>query len=306
MSAAVKHWAQTPERSNKLMLGVMTWLSLRLGRRASRVVLHGVAAYFLVFSPNSRSASRAYLTLALGRAARWADIYRHFFSFASTIHDRIYLINQRFELFEFELHGTAQLHALLAEGRGLFLLGAHLGSFEVLRAVSKLHPELRVAMVMHEANAQKITAMLGVINPAATQDIIGLGKIESMLTVRERLDEGYLVGMLADRAPSDDGMCPVPFLGRSANLPGGPFRMAALLRRPVMFMTGLYLGGNRYRIHFDALADFTDTAASDRPAAIATAMTDYATLLDRYCRAAPYNWFNFFDFWQSAANPRQA
>ena len=281
-----------------LMLRVMTWISLNLGRRLSRIVLYGIAIYFLLFSPSSRLASRHYLNRALGRAATGYDLYRHFLSFASTIHDRIYLINQRFKLFDFEIHGTEHLHRLLAEGRGLFLLGAHLGSFEVMRALSKLHPEMHVAMVMHEGNAQKINAMLTIINPAATQDIIGLGKVASMLTVRERLDNGYIVGMLADRAPSDDSMLPIRFLDHDAHLPSGPFRMAALLRRPVLFMTGLYLGGNRYQVHFDMLADFTDVDRDQRDAAIAIAMTDYALLLDRYCHAAPYNWFNFFDFWQ--------
>ena len=285
-----------------LMLRLMTWISLRLGRRAGRVILHFIAAYFLLFSPRSRRASRDYLNRALGHNAGWPDMYRHFYSFASTIHDRIYLVNRRFDLFEFEIHGTEQLHVLLAEGRGLFLLGAHLGSFEVMRAISKLHPELHVAMVMHEANAQKINAMLAAINPEAKQDIIGLGSIDSMLTVQQRLEQGYLVGMLADRTPGDDALFPLSFLGATARLPAGPFRMAALLRRPVFFMTGLYLGANRYRIHFDLLADFSAIAPGQRKVAIEAAITRYAALLEQYCRAAPYNWFNFFDFWQSEAD----
>jgi len=302
MNPAANHWAHTPERSNMLMLRIMTWISLRLGRRTGRIILHFIAAYFLLFSPRSRRASRNYLNRALGRAASWLDLYRHFYSFASTIHDRIYLINRRFDLFEFEIHGADQLHALLADGRGLFLLGAHLGSFEVMRAISKLQPELRVAMVMHEANAQKINAMLAAINPETQQDIIGLGNIDSMLMVQERLDQGYLVGMLADRTPGDDALFPVSFLGAAASLPTGPFRMAALLRRPVFFMTGLYLGANRYRIHFDMLADFSSLAPGQRKAAIEAAITRYAELLEHYCRAAPYNWFNFFDFWHSSTD----
>ncbi|MFI4890444.1 MAG: acyl-CoA synthetase, partial [Steroidobacterales bacterium] len=27
----------------------------------------------------------------------------------------------------------------------------------------------------------------------------------------------------------------------------------------------------------------------------------YAALLERYCTSDPYNWFNFFDFWQDPA-----
>jgi len=293
-------WAHTPERSNMLMLRLMTWISLRLGRHVARGVLHLIAAYFLLFAPASRRASSNYLRRALGRPARWRDLYRHFFTFAATIHDRIYLLNRRFDLFDFEVHGEDTLRRLLADGNGLFLIGAHLGSFEVIRALGRKNPDLRIAMVMHEDNAQKINAMLTAINPEAAHDIIGLGHVDSMLKVREHLDHGGVVGMLADRTPGNDALYPVQILGANANLPGGPFRMAALLQRPVVFMTGLYLGGNRYAIHFDTLADFSSVERAQRDAALQMAITRYAALLDRYCRKAPYNWFNFFDFWQPA------
>ncbi len=120
-----------------------------------------------------------------------------------------------------------------------------------------------------------------------------------MLRVRERLDDGSVVGMLADRTPGGEALRPVRILDADANLPVGPFRMAALLQRPVVFMTGLYLGGNRYAVHFDALADFSDVARGQRDAAVEAAIIRYAALLDQYCRKAPYNWFNFFDFWQT-------
>jgi predicted LPLAT superfamily acyltransferase len=283
-----------------LMLRVITWISLRLGRRAGRVVLHLIASYFLLFAPASRRASSNYLRRALGRPPHWRDLYQHFFTFAATIHDRVYLVNRRFELFDVEVHGEDTLRRLLAGGKGLFLMGAHLGSFEVIRAIGRKDTDLRVAMVMHQENAQKINAMLAAINPEAVQDIIGLGHIDSMLRVRERLDEGCAVGMLADRTLGNDTLYPVQILGTNANLPSGPFRMAALLRRPVVFMTGLYLGGNRYAIHFDPLADFSTVARGQRDAALEVAITRYAALLDQYCRKAPYNWFNFFDFWQPA------
>ena len=287
-----------------LMLRVMTWISLRLGRRAGRLVLHPIAAYFLLFAPASRRASRDYLRRVLARPPRWRDLYRHFFTFAATIHDRVYLINHRFELFDVEVHGEDTLRRLLAGGKGLFLVGAHLGSFEVIRAIGRRDTDLRVAMVMHQDNAQRINAMLAAINPEAVQDIIGLGQSDSMLKLRECLDEGGAVGMLADRTPGGDTLYPAHILGADANLPGGPFRIAALLRRPVVFMTGLYLGGKRYAIHFDPLADFSDVARDQRDAAVEAAIARYAALLDQYCRKAPYNWFNFFDFWQSAPAER--
>jgi predicted LPLAT superfamily acyltransferase len=75
-------------------------------------------------------------------------------------------------------------------------------------------------------------------------------------------------------------------------------RAAAMLRRPVYFMTGLYLGGNRYRIVFEQIADFSALAPGARTISVSAAVHQYAAILERHCRAYPYNWFNFLDFWQ--------
>jgi hypothetical protein len=277
----------------------MVWISLTLGRRIGRLVLYGIALYFVIFAPAARRASRDYLGLALGRWAEWSDGYRHVLSFASTIHDRIYLLNDRFDLFDIEVVGADELLAALDQQSGALLIGAHLGSFEVLRAVGRNRAGLKVAMLMYEENACKINATLEAINPAASSDIIPLGRIESMLEARAKLDQGYLVGMLADRSLGNDATVDCDFLGKNAPFPVGPFRMAVMLQRPVFFMAGLYLGGNRYRIHFEQLADFTATPRAERPAAVTAAIRAYAARLTHYCRLAPYNWFNFFDFWRA-------
>lgn len=294
-------WAQRGERSNMAMLRIMTWISLRLGRRVARVVLRGISLYFLLFAGAARRASAAYLARALGRPPRLGDVFRHFHSFAACIHDRVYLLNDRFELFNVEIHGRAAIDAVLAQGRGAFLMGAHLGSFEVLRAAGRHHAQLRVAMVMYEDNARKINRALAAINPAAVQDIIPLGQLDSMLRVEAALDTGVVLGVLGDRSLDAGPTLARPFLGRSAEFPLGAMRLAAVLKRPVLFMTGLYLGGNRYAIHFEPLADFSTVERADRERAVRQATADYAACLERHCRTAPYNWFNFFDFWRASA-----
>lgn len=296
--SAEADWRRQQERSNLAILRLMVWISLTFGRAIGRLVLHGIAAYFVLFSPKARRCSRDYLHRALGRWAEWSDGYRHVFSFASTIHDRIYLLNDRFDLFDIEVVGAAAVSAAARCQPGVLLIGAHLGSFEVLRAVGREQGGLPVAMLMYEENARKINATLEAINPAASRDIIPLGRMDSMLQARDKLEAGYAVGMLADRRLGDDATIACDFLGQPAPFPVGPWRMAALLRRPVFFMTGLYLGGNRYRLHFEPLADFSQTPRAERDAAIRTAMQRYADRLSHFCRQAPYNWFNFFDFWQ--------
>jgi len=298
-------WRQRPERSNLLMLRVMTWISLRLGRRIARCLLYGIAGYFLITNATARQASRAYLRRALPATVPvgWGALFRHFLNFASCIHDRVYLINDRFSLFDITIHQEHLVADLTADRKGVFLMGAHVGSFEVLRAVGRRQPGLRVAMVMYEENARKINAALKAINPAAQQDIVPLGHADSMLRVHELIETGSVVGMLADRCLNQDSTRPTSFLGESAEFPVGPFRMAAILRRPVLFMVGLYAGGNRYQIHFETLADFSAIPAGGREAAVQVAMVRYAALLEKHCRAAPFNWFNFFDFWQPRPSP---
>lgn len=300
MTAPVADWRQQEERSHLLLLRLMVWLSLTFGRRFTRFVLYIITIYFLCFAPRARQASRAYLTCALGRLPRWSDIYRHILAFASTIHDRIYLLNDRFEVFSIEVSGGDELLTALADGQGVLLFGAHLGSFEVLRAAGRQLAGHPVSMLMYEENARKINAALHAINSDASQDIVPLGRIDSMLVARDRLEAGHLVGVLADRGLIGEAGVTTDFLGLPADFPVGPWRMAAMLRRPVFFMTGLYLGGNRYSLHFEPLADFRNVLRAQREAALDSAIREYAARLTHYCRKAPYNWFNFFDFWKKA------
>lgn len=182
-------------------------------------------------------------------------------------------------------------------------MGAHLGSFEIIRSLGRRQAGLEVSMAMYEHNARKINAMMAAVDSQAKADIIPLGELDAMLRIAERLARGAFVGMLGDRTLSDEPLHSVCLLGERAQLPLGPMRAAAILRRPVYFMAGLYRGGNRYHLVFECVADFSMTASGERETAIATAVERYASLLERYCRSDPYNWFNFFDFWRERSGP---
>jgi hypothetical protein len=316
-------WATQAERSNAWTLRVMRWIAVTLGRRVSRLVLHPITLYFLLFGGAAARASTDYLRRALSRAPRWTDRYRHLHHFAATILDRVYLLRGDFEHFDVDVVGAEHLEAVLQSGRGAFLVGAHLGSFEALRVLGEQRRGVRVAMLMYEQNARLLTDALRAIAPGAVQQVIGLGRMEAMLELRDWLDAGGVAGLLADRTLQGPGPSSAPatrsrthwidFLGDPAAFSDGAFRLAALLRRPVVFMAGLYLGGGRYQLRFAPLADFSDGAAtlpgaarSDRDDAVQAAVRRYAQLLEQHCRETPRNWFNFFDFWAGSPGPQDA
>jgi predicted LPLAT superfamily acyltransferase len=292
-------WATRRERGSLTLIRLMVWITLRLGRSTARVLLGPVCAYFFYCAPKARAASRAWLTRALGRPPAPADGWRHIWSFASCMLDRVLLLNDRTDLFDIALHGEDVLTGIRARHGGGFLFGAHLGSFEVMRTMARALGDTRVTLVMYEENARKTNQVLGAINPRLGIEIIGLGRPGSMIAVKDRLDEGHLVGILADRGLDGERTLSLPFFGEPARFPVGPFRLAAILRRPIVFMAGLYRGGGRYDIHFELLADPDAAAAADLTTdeAIEQAMRHYVARLEHYCRMAPYNWFNFYDFW---------
>jgi len=302
--SARAEWLRSPERGSMTLLRVMAAASHFLGRAPSRVLLHLIASYFVLFAPTARRHARNYLRRALGREPSFADRYRQVLNFAATIHDRVYLLDECFEQFDISLEGEELMRKVVAGGQGAFLMGAHMGSFEVTYAFGMHQTGLNVVMAMYPDNANKINTMLAALRPAIKPEIIPLGHIEAMLKVRERLDEGAFVGILGDRTLGDEPLQEVDFLGSRAYFPVGPMRAAALLRRPMIFMLGLYRGGNRYHLVFELVADFSAVGHAQRARAVEDAIRRYAALLEKYCRSDPYNWFNFFDFWHDAAARR--
>lgn len=300
--SARARWAFHSERGSTFMLQLMTWISLRLGRRVGRAILYVIAAYFTLFAPRATAASRNYLRRVLNRTPRHRNVFQHILTFASTIHDRVYLINGQFQDFDIRITGDAIIRRVESQGQGCIIMGAHLGSFEMIRALGDQRQASEVTLLMYEDNARKINSMLAAINPGKHHDIISLGHVDSMLQVRDRLERGAAVGVLADRSLDDDATVSVTFLGQPAAFPVGPFRMAAMLRCPVVFMAGIYIGGNRYEIYCEDVADFSQTSPAERDAAIRAAMIRYVAMVERHCRAYPYNWFNFFDFWRERAD----
>jgi predicted LPLAT superfamily acyltransferase len=291
-------WAAKPERSNTLAIRFIVWVALTLGRRTARLFLYPICLYFFVFAAEARRASRKYLRKVLGREPRISDGFRHIHTFASTILDRVFLLNGRFDKFDVRTHLDGAAKALIDSKRGCILLGAHLGSFEITRAYAAEIDGPPASVVMYEENARKLNTVLKAINPDLTQQVIPLGKIDSMLKVEQALQRGEFIGILADRGLDQGGAgISCEFLGEPANFPNGPLRMAYMLKCPVLLMVGAYRGDNRYDLYFEELVDMAATELP-RNEMIKQAQQHYVARIEHYCRDAPYNWFNFYDFWK--------
>jgi len=251
----------------------------------------------VAFSARARRASRAFLRRALGREPRLAEVLRHFHTFASTMHDRVFLLTGREEMFDVQVHGAERLTELLRSGSGCILLGSHLGSFDLLRALGKNAGVRAINVVMHPPDASHTTQAYSRMAPDLSQRVIAPGRPDTMLKVTECLERGEIVGFLGDRPLRGARAHATNFLGAPAHFPLGPLLIAGAVGAPVVTFFGLYKGGARYQVFLEELSDGTAVARAGREAWALQCLARYVDRLERYARRAPYNWFNFYDYW---------
>lgn len=311
-------WEQE-ERGAPFMLRFLLWVTYKLGRCGARAFLYPTVAYFLLTSPKGRRASRKCLGRLLGRRASLWDVARHFFVFSACTLDRIFLLTNRHQSLTIDAYWSPDIPAVLAKTRGCLLLVGHMGSREALRLTPAPPAEsppsdntivlrdvtrregtpLDVAVLLDRDVNRRMTALFEELNPELAAQIIDAAERGPglVLKLKETLQRGRMVGIGADRAYPGERTIAVKFMGGTAHVPEGPWTLAAALGVPVLLGFGLYRGGNRYDVHFELFHERVSAERRTRAADLQAHAQAYALRLEHYARLAPYNWFNFYDYW---------
>lgn len=285
-------WTRKKERGSESLIRLIAWLAKMIGRPVCRVLLHPIAFYFVLTDATARKASIEFLSTLQKRKAGWWDVHRHLYHFAATLLDRVYMAAGEFHRFELRIIGREIAEEALAQGRGLLLLGSHLGSFDLMLLAQREMSAHRVSVMMRVDPRARVRRIAGIDDEAF--DVIQTGRADSYVRAHEALEEGRVVAILADRVEGGAHRT-ASFLGRPAALPLAPHVLAARTGAPVMMFFGIYEGGNRYRIEFVEFG--LSLPASSRGASLQPALDRYATLLGQYAQAWPLNWFNFYPYW---------
>lgn len=324
MSAGVRRaggrtrWSQVAERGSLLGLRLTVACYRRFGRPLSLVLVHAIVAYFFVTDRRGRAASRRYLErvravagsdAVLGRRpGTWAS-FLHYRAFALSIFDRMLLWMGREGALSFEVRGLEPLRERVDQGRGALVVGAHLGSFDALRALA-FRDRRPVNVLMYTRHAPRINRFFRELRPDVEVRVLDVsaGASSAALAIRERVARGELVAVLADRveAGARGRSVRVRLLGGELDLPQFPFLLAALLGCPLAFMVALREGPGRYCVFTELLADRVELPREGREERVRALAQDYARRLERYVLRAPYQWFNFYDPWEDAGADRPA
>lgn len=292
-------WLELPERSTLFWVRTIIWIALRIGRPVARVLLYPITAYFLLFSDITRRESRRFLTLALGRPATVWDSFRHYHTFARTLLDRVFVFAGRDQELDIRVTGLDELERHIKSGHGCLLVGAHIGSFEIVRAVGRMRGGIRVRALMHGDSTPRITSLYRKLNPALFDDLLFVGNPSALLGLKEHIGRGSVVALLGDRTMGGEKRVSCRFFGEPAWFPQAPALLTRILETPLVMFACLNRGEGRYDVSFETLVEPEQiNKPGERANFVNTTMQRYAARLESFSRAAPYNWFNFYDFWR--------
>jgi len=299
--------SRRPEAGGRFAIWLIREAARICGRRFVRPFLYPITLYFYLRRTAERRASAAYLGRLHNRPAGVLAVLRHIHAFSSIVLDRVFLLTRGLDRFDIRLHGYEQLLAQIARGKGVLLLGAHLGSFEALSVLKQERPDLVLKVVMDRQQTRDYNNLLYKLNADVSRQIIEVGSdpADLALQLQAVAEQGGLIGLLGDRIRDGELSAIADFLGAPAAFPAAPYLLASALKLPVVLGFGIYRGGNRYDLHFELFAQSIRIARSERAARLREWTQRYAGRLEHYTRIAPCNWFNFYDFWNSAHAERR-
>ena len=298
-----QRWSEKKERSNPATLQLICWIALNTSRFIARLFLTPITLYFYLTSSQVRTASHNYLRRIKGLTGSPWQTAKHIFYFSATILDRVYFLTDQFHRFEIKIHGLEYIEAQQSSGQGCILLGAHLGSFELLRALA-VHNKRPFKILMYQDHNAMITKIFNSLNPDVAKSVINLANNNAMLEMNECLNAGDMIGMLGDRYVKNDKRINCQLLGETVEFPAGPVTLATITNVPIIFFCGIYCGENKYEIYIEKISDAKKLTRSEREPYVKETTKKYVDRIEYYIKKHPYNWFNFYDFWQDEKNKK--
>ncbi|AXQ29297.1 acyltransferase [Solimonas sp. K1W22B-7] len=308
------HWAEIGESTFVAGIWFLYWVNRLLGRLPFRVCLYPIVAWYWATRPLARRASLDYLvrmeqaTGAIGSPPGWRHSIRHFICFAETLLDKLLAMSGRYGYDRIRFESVDLMLARIDSGRGAVLVTAHMGCLELCRVIAGRRRNLRLNVLVHTAHAERFNRLIRRVNPDAGLNLIQVTEVSPATAVQlsQRIEAGEFVAIAGDRVPVGFGRTTqAPFLGTAADFPVGPYVLAALLKCPLYLMACLR-EGDGHVVRFEQIADSVVLPRGRRDAALAALASDYAARLQVLLCRAPYEWFNFYPFWDSNAHDRPA
>lgn len=260
-----------------------------------------VVVYFIPFAPKATGAVWFYWrrVMGCGRLKASGRLFVHYYRFGQTLIDKIAIGAGLEGRYRFEFDNYPEFLRLLDSGTGVVMIGAHVGSWEAGSCFFGDYAR-RMNIVLYDGESAVIKQALEGNSTGAQFKIITVGGnggnggngsgdgLDSVLRIKNALDNGEYVCFQGDRYVGEDGTVETDFMGRRARFPRGPFLVASKMRVPVVFYYSMRERGRQYRFHFVEARGHSEKELLD----------EYLAATESIVRRYPAQWFNFYKFWE--------
>lgn len=304
-------WSQLKEQGGLFTLRLTLLLYRYGGSRLCQWIMYVVILWYWLFAKKARQASLQYLRYLHDYAQQqspfltrpgYRQSYLHFMQFGQAILAKIAAWMGRIPEQELKLEGHE--HFQQHYQRGAIIVVSHFGNIELLRAVKSQHIQ-KINVLVYQKHATKFNQFLQQINPRASINLLcvdSLG-VDTAIQLQDKLDQGEWIIIAADRIPiQSQRIQPVSFLNEVAPWPQGAWILAQLLKVPVLAVF-CFQREQHLHVHIHKLSEAVSFSRANRQIEMQKLIANYVELLQSYCLRAPYQWFNFYNFWQLA--PKQ-
>ena len=304
--ADAKHWAHIGESTFVAGMWLLYWIHKLLGRLPFRLCVYPVVLYYWATQGRARRASLDYLRRmesqhgVIGVQPGWRHTLRHFFSFAETILDKTLALSGRYRFEHVRFVGREPVVRRIEQGQGGVFVTAHVGCLELCQATAERQPGLKLNVLVHTAHAEQFNRVLRRLDPDCGVRLIQVTEVSAATAVMlaEKVAQGEFVAIAGDRVPVvASKTTSAQFLGALAAFPVGPYVLASLLKCPVYLM-GCVREGRGHAVYFECLSERVELPRGRREAALQQYAAVFAQRLEALLQRAPYEWFNFFSFWE--------
>lgn len=273
---------------------IFIFLIRTLGLRVAYGLLVFVSGWFFLFDPqktNCLTFRFFHERIGFSKFKSWRKIYTSYRLIGQVLIDKIAVMSGNGNQIGFTSHGAEHFKAMLKEQKGGFLLGAHLGNWEIAGHFLAGYGDA-VNIVLYDGEHQHIKEQLERATGGKQFNVIPIkNDLSHVYAINEALQRNEIICMHADRFLTGSRTKAVSFLGKNAQFPLGPFQLIKSLRAPYTFVYGL----KRSATHYDFYARPHRTATNDmKPEDI---LQDYVSDLETMVKKAPEQWFNYYDFW---------
>ena len=194
------------------------------------------------------------------------------------------------------VEGREHFENALAQGRGVIVATAHLGSFEVGMASLADRPTPVHVVFQHDRRSGFERIRQALHEKIGVQEAPVEHGWDTWMKLRDALGRGEIVAIQADRVmPGQKGVA-VPFCGGHVLLPLGPVKLARLVGSPIVPIYSVR-EGRGVRILIDP-AIVVDPASVGAAEDIPPALVKLAASLERRIAAHPAQWLALHKAWQ--------